>query len=501
MAPISDEHDFFSNDGETVRKAVRLLVKIGCCHYCVMRFIGEKKLQFYHRYRKPEIVKFIQGICDETSEVKYEESDKVCICCIGILQQFCSDSFSQKIVDYVKSSGYLFSNYFCSLTLPVCLMVRQHSVYLHLRDEFTAMYHGISDEDIPAVKEVWKWQNGPILGEALSAPFNMKSPFELNISFTYPHSTKECSFLTDLHPDIFRKRKTKKGDWEMFSRTNVAKAVSETVNAIYQKVYKFPPPVPTESCSCDSIRCQQDSVFVAGRYNKYSRFLSQTPWLIEGVKKHETSVQELICNVLNERFLPVECKFSASGREDVDVKMLGNGRPFVIELIDAKRSKFSAEDFREMKNKINESTKCIFVRDLQSVSREEICNLKEGEIDKTKSYSALCWSHKPLTEEQLSSLSTYKDLAILQKTPIRVLHRRPLASRKRLVHFLSATKVNDNHFRLNLSTQAGTYVKEFVHGDFGRTQPNLSAIFETDCDILELDVESVDIDWPKRLDQ
>ncbi|XP_014768473.1 tRNA pseudouridine synthase Pus10 [Octopus bimaculoides] len=452
-------------------------------------------------FDEPEIVKFIHGICGEDSEIQPEEAEKICICCLGILQQFCSDTFTQKIIEHVKSSGYIFSNYLCSLMLPVSLIVRQHSVYLHLRDEFVAMYHGISDDDIPAVKEVWKWQNGPILADALAAPFNMKSPFELNITFTYPHSNKECGFLTDIHPDIFRKRKTKKGDWEMFSRANVAKAVSETVNSIYQKVCKFPPLTPMESCICDSIRCQHDSVFVAGRYNKYSRFLSQTPWLIEGVKKHETSVQELICNVLNERYEPVECKFSASGREDVDVKMLGNGRPFVIELINSKRSNFTAEDFVEMKNKINESTKSIFVRDLQAVSREEIGNLKEGEIDKTKSYSALCWSQKPLTEEQLSALSTYKDLAILQKTPIRVLHRRPLASRKRLIHFMSATKVNDNHFRLSLSTQAGTYVKEFVHGDFGRTQPNLSCVFKTDCDILELDVVSVDIDWPKRLDQ
>lgn len=34
-----------------------------------------------------------------------------------------------------------------------------------------------------------------------------------------------------------------------------------------------------------------------------------------------------------------------------------------------------------------------------------------------------------------------------------------------------------------------SYVKEFVHGDFGRTQPNLSSITGVECDILELDVE------------
>ena len=33
------------------------------------------------------------------------------------------------------------------------------------------------------------------------------------------------------------------------------------------------------------------------------------------------------------------------------------------------------------------------------------------------------------------------------------------------------------------------YIKEFVHGDFGRTQPNLGSIMEKETDILELDVE------------
>lgn len=33
------------------------------------------------------------------------------------------------------------------------------------------------------------------------------------------------------------------------------------------------------------------------------------------------------------------------------------------------------------------------------------------------------------------------------------------------------------------------YVKEFVHGDFGRTKPNLGILLEMQTDILELDVQ------------
>ena len=44
-------------------------------------------------------------------------------------------------------------------------------------------------------------------------------------------------------------------------------------------------------------------------------------------------------------------------------------------------------------------------------------------------------------------------------------------------------------FYITLATQAGTYVKEFVHGDFGRTEPNVAQILGCDVDIIALDVE------------
>lgn len=44
-------------------------------------------------------------------------------------------------------------------------------------------------------------------------------------------------------------------------------------------------------------------------------------------------------------------------------------------------------------------------------------------------------------------------------------------------------------FQLHLTTQAGTYIKEFVHGDLGRTVPNLGEILGCEVDIIALDVE------------
>lgn len=73
--------------------------------------------------------------------------------------------------------------------------------------------------------------------------------------------------------------------------------------------------------------------------------------------------------------------------------------------------------------------------------------------------------------------------------------------RPRTVHEMKVTLLDDHpgHFILRLKTQAGTYVKEFVHGDFNRTVPNLCILLGRPVDIVALDVDAVELDWPPAL--
>ena len=50
-------------------------------------------------------------------------------------------------------------------------------------------------------------------------------------------------------------------------------------------------------------------------------------------------------------------------------------------------------------------------------------------------------------------------------------------------------------------SEAGTYIKEFVHGDFGRTVPSVSTIMGNRCDMLQLDVANVTKAWPPEPDR
>ena len=108
--------------------------------------------------------------------------------------------------------------------------------------------------------------------------------------------------------------------------------------------------------------------------------------------------------------------------------------------------------------------------------------------EKRKAYSCLCWSAQTLTKDKLKVLEELSvnplcmdeenrpSLKIIQKTPLRVLHRRSLLDRIRYIYNIETILLNDHYFIMNLRTSAGTYVKEFVHGDLGRTTPSVCSL-------------------------
>lgn len=49
-------------------------------------------------------------------------------------------------------------------------------------------------------------------------------------------------------------------------------------------------------------------------------------------------------------------KFHSGGREDIDVRMLNNGRPFVMEMVNPRKTKNIADDIVWLQQQINKST-------------------------------------------------------------------------------------------------------------------------------------------------
>ncbi len=62
-------------------------------------------------------------------------------------------------------------------------------------------------------------------------------------------------------------------------------------------------------------------LIVAGRYVKLCRELPQTPWILDGERKLDLSVEELIAASVVDAFgADTAFNFVSSGREDVDVR-------------------------------------------------------------------------------------------------------------------------------------------------------------------------------------
>ncbi|KAH7820122.1 putative tRNA pseudouridine [Monocercomonoides exilis] len=223
---------------------------------------------------------------------------------------------------------------------------------------------------------------------------------------------------------------------------------------------------------------------------------SQQESLKSAVKapRYASCVQDEIGEDIVKLFRGEKSLFHSAGREDVDVRMLGNGRPFVIEVINPKCPLRTQDELKSVEDEINHKKDVIQIRNLHIVSKDEFQHLKEGENQKRKVYSAVVWTEAPQTPERLRQLiDTTEDVLVKQLTPLRVLHRRSLAEREKVIHSMKTFFISPHYFILHLETSAGTYVKEFVHGDMGRTQPNIGGLLSCDADILQLDV--LELKW------
>ena len=267
---------------------------------------------------------------------------------------------------------------------------------------------------------------------------------------------------------------------------------------------------PQKEVSFD-VELRGKSVFVAGFYNKWERNISQTPWFVDGAFKTELSVSGVIEEALHQIFQFSNSKFCSAGREDADVKMVGNGRPFLFELIDVcKRERIPF--FQNTPTAFQEEFD-VFFKHKGLVSATQLCiangpkatsQLKKGEEEKQKTYRCLIWSEREIDQKLLDErIDSCVDLDIVQTTPIRVLQRRALMNRKKRIFEMASQAIDSHYFVLHIKTDAGTHIKEFVHGDLGRTVPSFKNILWPDdaeppkCDILELDVLSVELpNWP-----
>jgi len=251
----------------------------------------------------------------------------------------------------------------------------------------------------------------------------------------------------------------------------------------------------------DEIEVQANPVFVAGRYRKLVRGIPQAKWVCtrcggrgcprcnwEG-KLYPTSISELIAEPILEAFQGEDIAFHAAGREDIDARMLGRGRPFVVEV---KRPRKRKVDLSALEEEINKRANgMVSVSGLKYVDRDFVRRIKSERAEKI--YEVLVKFNRPVSDEELRALEkAFSGALIRQRTPTRVLHRRPDKLRLRNVRELKVIgRLGPDEVRFRIRCDGGLYVKELVTGDGGRTRPSISEFIKAGAQVLELDVVDV----------
>ncbi|MFA7149925.1 MAG: tRNA pseudouridine(54/55) synthase Pus10 [Candidatus Methanomethylophilaceae archaeon] len=239
-------------------------------------------------------------------------------------------------------------------------------------------------------------------------------------------------------------------------------------------------------------------IFIYGRYNKLSREIPQTIWpcrVCHGKgcsrchdtgKMYQTSVQEILGDIALEMSGGKEHFFHGMGREDIDALMLGEGRPFVLEISNPRTRDI---DLDYLEAKANQSELAQY-HNLRFVQRDEVQRTKLA--TPTKTYKARVRAESKVNKERVDEVAlAFKNIRIDQRTPQRVEHRRADLVRNREIFWVEAEVVGDDVFDLTLETESGTYVKEFVSGDDGRTTPSFSEALGIRCLVEELDVIAI----------
>lgn len=244
------------------------------------------------------------------------------------------------------------------------------------------------------------------------------------------------------------------------------------------------------------------SVFVYGRYRKLERGIPQTHWPCRRCrgrgcaecggtgKQYADSVEELVGAPFVQACHASGAILHGAGREDIDARMLGSGRPFVLEIV---RPHVRSIDARALGGEVNAAARGrVEVSNLRLCRRDAVGIVKETDAGKT--YRARVEFEKDVSPDALVAALDSLVGDIAQRTPRRVAHRRADLVRTRRLRAARVTRSELREAEIEMVTDGGLYVKELVSGDEGRTEPSLAGRLGTAAVVRELDVLDISSD-------
>lgn len=484
---------------------------IGCCNYCCVRFSSDADGANYEQIDQYICEFILKENKEENEEIIKKTKENPCIVCLGILNSNFFESILQN-EELVPLINYEVNGFGIAISLPPNVLLRDSAVKIYIEENFAAYFNDYKHKFV-TVSKAFNLAVKRQLEKLLQKRFDHQSGFQIIFNIDSEDCKMDIEPMEKIYPagrtekikNKMKKSKQKSYYPSDYSKNYLKNYLENCNSSEYKKHFPVPPQIPNNSACLKSIYVTYENLYICGRYCKYSRNVGQTPWPFNDVNV-ETSVQEIIFDGLHQAFgfKPEKLTFSSGGREDLDVRCLGRGRPFYIKVKDSFKVKFTFDEMRNLETVINKSP-YISVFDLDLCKNEDKKIIKSAEEKKKKSYTALCIVESKneidVLVNKINEMGKEK-IIIIQKTPIRVAHRRPILPRKKCIYQMIAKKLpthvpgHEKLIEVTLVTHAGTYVKEFIHGDLERTSPSLSEILNTNIDLIKLDVIGIHSKWP-----
>lgn len=517
------------------------IIEYPFCSYCVLRYLNIRSS-----------AALVQSLDDLTATIQtffpstnhYEQPD-YCISCCNLLP-----TINQTVAEFLKSDSITrqhFDQFSVWISLAISLMIRNRIFPLIFESPHVELKECVKWLLSDAISRHH---------QAKYQPNSQMCSFAIRLDAQLSLDDGEKSLVEQLTPNLAsrKQRYGYKAD-DLINQSNcTALLQSITKDQAIALAQQYRNNVNTPNQVLIKYDVNREPILLIGNYCKYARTLSQTPWTLDEDeevddpeqtnnqsnnkrnkandggqvdvasaagdattetpkvnRKSATSVEEEITRHIIPLFdvdLAVyrsntptnqsnnqvtQLRFSSNGREDLDVRMLGAGRPFCIEVLHAKRGlKANSPEVKQLEQSINQSSSLVQVLNLHVGTPAEFKAMKASIESKRKTYRCVIYTATPCTKETIEALNrpfSEEGLVLAQKTPIRVIHRRSALTRNKTIHMIESTWLNEHWFTLEVSTSAGTYVKEFVHGDRGRTVPSISSMLNNSmCECVLLDV-------------
>jgi tRNA pseudouridine synthase 10 len=286
-------------------------------------------------------------------------------------------------------------------------------------------------------------------------------------------------------------------------RNEFSRNIGKKLSALTKKTaeYRKPDVVVLINPFIGQVTLQSNPFYVQGAYKKLIRGIPQSKWLCrncrgagcpkcnETGKMYPESVEEIIAKPLLQATEGEDASLHAAGREDVDARMLGTGRPFIMEIKKPKKRFIDLDSLTETINRQAQGK--VEVLNLRFARKDDVRQLKKGEASQ-KIYKAIIKFERDVSDGELETVMEALEKAVIhQQTPLRVLHRRADLVREKYIYETKVKRLAPNRAEMKIRCQGGLYIKELISGDEGRTDPSVTKLVNAEAKTLELDVLKV----------